>query len=74
MSRTISSAYRAALIAVTALVSLSMTAQGQVSKLNNPLPAKVFYACYIPTSGVVYRIKEADLKQTCSSADHVMFS
>jgi hypothetical protein len=38
------------------------------------LNAKVFYACYIPNSGVTYRIKEVDLKQTCSSAEHVMFS
>lgn len=36
-------------------------------------PPKVFYACYIPTSGVTYRIKEVDIKQTCAS-DHVMFS
>ena len=37
------------------------------------LPPKVFYACYIPTSGVTYRIKEVDIKQTCAS-DHIMFS
>src|SRR5262245_18959962 len=36
-------------------------------------PAKVFYACYIPSSGVTYRIKEINIKQTCSP-DHVMFS
>lgn len=36
-------------------------------------PPKVFYACYIPSSGVTYRIKEVDIKQTCA-ADHVMFS
>jgi len=37
-------------------------------------PPKTFWACYIPGSGVVYRIRETDLKQGCSSADHVMFS
>lgn len=36
-------------------------------------PPKVFYACYIPSSGVTYRIKEVDIKQTCAT-DHVMFS
>lgn len=36
-------------------------------------PPKVYYACYVPSSGVTYRIKEVDIKQTCST-DHVMFS
>jgi hypothetical protein len=32
------------------------------------------YACYVPRSGVVYRIREEGLKQDCSSPKHVMFS
>ena len=35
---------------------------------------KVFYACYVPNSGTVYRIKEADLKQQCAKSTHVQFS
>ena len=35
---------------------------------------KVFYACYVPSSGTTYRIKETDLKQTCSKSTHVQFS
>src|SRR5215213_1993809 len=35
---------------------------------------KVYYACYIPTSGTVYRIKETNLKQACASSAHVPFS
>src|SRR4051812_15641607 len=62
----INSGLRSALIALAATVLLSSAARA--------VPPKVFYACYIPNSGVVYRIKEVDLKQTCSSADHVMFS
>ena len=65
---------RTAFIAIAAGVGLPVSATAQASKLNNPIPTKVFYACYIPSSGVTYRIKESDLKQTCSSADHVMFS
>ena len=35
---------------------------------------KVFYACYVPSSGSVYRIKEVDLKQECAKSNHVQFS
>jgi hypothetical protein len=36
--------------------------------------AKVFSFCYVPLTGTVYRIKEADVRQTCSSTAHVEFS
>jgi hypothetical protein len=65
---------RVAFITIGAIVGLPLFARAQASTLNNPLPSKVFYACYIPSSGVTYRIKEVDLKQSCSSTDHVMFS
>jgi len=42
---------------------------------------KVYYACYVPSTGTVYRIKEPDTPQQCSSSnkkgaqvDHVEFS
>ena len=35
---------------------------------------KVFYACYVPSSGTTYRIKEVDLKQECTKSSHVQFS
>ncbi len=35
---------------------------------------KVYYACYVPLTGTVYRIKESDVKQACTSAAHVEFS
>jgi len=34
----------------------------------------VLYACYVPTTGTVYRIKVADTKQACTSDRHVQFS
>jgi hypothetical protein len=37
-------------------------------------PAKVFDACYVPPSGVVYRIKEPGLSPLCFSPAHVPFS
>jgi hypothetical protein len=43
--------------------------------------ATVFYACYVPSSGTVYRIREPDLPQQCGSSNqkgqtiqHVEFS
>jgi hypothetical protein len=37
-------------------------------------PPKVFYACYVPSSGTTYRIKEVDVKQECAKSTHVQFS
>jgi hypothetical protein len=37
-------------------------------------PEDVIRACYIPSSGVVYRIGESDLPDTCRSPRHVEFS
>ena len=36
--------------------------------------SKVYYACYVPLTGTVYRIKEVDVRQTCASTTHVEFS
>jgi hypothetical protein len=43
------------------------------AQTTTPTP-KVYYACYIPTSGTVYRIKETNLKQACASTAHIPFS
>ena len=52
----------AALVAPAALRAQSTTAP------------KVFHACYVPSSGSVYRIKEVDLKQECVKSTHIQFS
>jgi hypothetical protein len=58
---------RAAVFGLAALVApAALRAQTTTSK--------VFYACYVPSSGSVYRIKEADLMQECSKSTHVQFS
>src|SRR5215204_5042999 len=43
------------------------------AQTTTPTP-KVYYACYVPTTGTVYRIKEPNLKQACTSSTHVPFS
>jgi hypothetical protein len=35
---------------------------------------QLLYACYIPASGTVYRIRSGGLRESCSSQDHVEFS
>jgi hypothetical protein len=34
----------------------------------------LLYACYVPASGTVYRIRGEGLRESCSSQDHVEFS
>ena len=42
--------------------------------ISTTAPAPVLiYACYVPSSGTTYRIKETDLKQSCVSPSHVEF-
>ena len=36
--------------------------------------AQVLFACYVPSSGVVYRIKESGLKDECTGKKHVEFN
>ena len=59
---------RAAAIALAALVVPA------VLRAQTTTAPKVFYACYVPSSGSVYRIKEVDLKQECAKSTHVQFS
>ena len=55
-----------------ALTALTASAPALRAQTTTPDP-NVIYACYVPMSGTVYRIKTADTKQTCSSSTHVMF-
>src|SRR5690606_37623291 len=40
----------------------------------NAQTAPAMYACCAPLTGTVYRIKETNLKQTCTSPWHIEFS
>jgi hypothetical protein len=37
-------------------------------------PSTTYYACYVPSSGTVYRIKTADTPSACTKPTHVEFS
>jgi len=58
------------LIAGAALLAMPRVASAQVT---TSAPA-IIYACYVPVSGTVYRIKETDVRQACVSPQHVEFN
>ncbi len=60
-------AYPGAFAAFAFLLIAPDTVQAQT------LP-KQFFACYVPSSGVVYLIKEDGLKNACTGKKHVEFS
>ncbi|HUF70732.1 MAG TPA: hypothetical protein VMM79_18935 [Longimicrobiales bacterium] len=70
---------RAAIVLTTAVLLAAPSAASVQSApaANKPTVQNepvLIYACYVPSSGTVYRIKETDLKQACVSAQHVEFS
>ena len=63
---------RAAAGVLGAQVTMAMLAP-RAAEAQTPEP-HVLYACYVPTTGTVYRIKETDLRQKCTSDKHIEFS
>lgn len=59
-----------AALALGALVALASGARAQAPDPNDP---NIIWACYVPLSGTVYRIKTTDTRQECASKAHVMF-
>lgn len=76
MSRTHSTTLQGgALLVALGLLGLALPATAAAQTAGTT--PKVFYACYIQSSGVVYRIKEPGLRQTClgnESGPHIEFS
>jgi hypothetical protein len=60
------------LLALTGQPAAAQSAPEIVQSASNPLPT-VIHACYVPNTGTIYRIKETDLKQTCTSNKHIEF-
>ena len=64
-----------ALAAGLTLAAIAALAPDARAQSPDPVPnPNVIWACFVPMSGTVYRIKTADTKETCSSPKHVMFS
>lgn len=58
-----------------ALALMAVTSVAPVARAQTPSPTdpNVIWACYVPLSGTVYRIKTTDTKEACTAAQHVMF-
>ena len=63
-----------ALAAGLTLAAIAALAPDVAAQTNPPPDPNVIWACFVPISGTVYRIKTADTKESCSSPKHVMFS
>lgn len=64
-----------ALAAGLTLAAIAALARDARAQSPDPVPdPNVIWACFVPVSGTVYRIKTADTKESCSSPKHVMFS
>jgi len=59
-------------LASAALAALAPSARAQAPSVT-ALDPNVIYACYIPSSGTMYRIKTSDTREQCAAANHVMF-
>jgi len=57
-------------LAVAALIALAPAARAQAPDPNDP---NVIWACYVPSSGTIYRVRTTDTKETCTSKSHVLF-
>lgn len=57
-----------ATLAALALGTIAPSAEAQTTPDPNTL-----YACYVPLSGTLYRIRTADTRDNCASSQHVMF-
>jgi hypothetical protein len=60
-------------LALAALAALAPNVRAQSAPAPAVADPNIIYACYIPTSGTVYRIKTSDTREQCASSSHVMF-
>jgi hypothetical protein len=57
-------------LALVAFVALARNANAQAP---DPADPNVIWACYVPMSGTVYRVRTTDTKQDCAAKAHVLF-
>lgn len=61
-------------LALAAAAILAPEVRAQTAPTATVVDPNVLYACYVPMSGTVYRIKLTDTREQCASAQHVEFS
>jgi hypothetical protein len=61
------------LLVLTTQPAAAQSAAADIQPMSSDLPG-VIHACYVPNTGTIYRIKEMDLKQSCTSNKHIEFT
>ncbi|MGH7673244.1 MAG: tail fiber domain-containing protein [Gemmatimonadales bacterium] len=61
------------LLALSGLLAVGLLCSAP-SGLRAQSTPKIFFACYVPTTGSIYRIKEPVLRDACTGDKHVEFS
>lgn len=64
---------RRAIPAALALAALAALAPNAGAQAPDPDDPNVIWACYVPLSGTVYRVRTTDTKEDCTSKSHVLF-
>ena len=70
----LATAVRRAVPAGCTLAMLAALAPDARAQTPNAVDPNLIWACYVPNSGTIYRVRELDTKETCSGATHVLFS
>ncbi len=61
-----------ALLAVIALATTAL-ARPVRAQLTQDAPAPTMWACYVPVTGTVYRVRTEDTRPDCAAKQHVLF-
>src|ERR1041385_6711542 len=61
-------------LAAAAVVALAASSTNAHAQTITTTPPALLWACYVPTTGTVYRIKTPDTRDACVAANHVEFS
>ena len=58
---------------MAALTVLAPDGSAQGPSVSTTIDPNIIYACYVPLSGTMYRIRTTDTREQCASTTHVMF-
>lgn len=61
-------------VTVTVVLQFAVAQAASPSASRAIAASTIFHACYVPSSGTVYRIKAPGLREDCTSTSHVQFS
>jgi hypothetical protein len=60
-------------VVVAGVLAAAASIPVRIATAQGTTPPVLIYACYVPTSGTVYRIKTVDTRENCVAPNHVEF-